>query len=1607
MARIASLVWLLYSANAVGAIIVAEGETFSTLGTIGTNGWRATHQDDSYASHTYGGMWTVNGGCLGAPASSVDAIATQTVTVTQAGLYRVWSKYQAPPYFNYLHRIEIEQAGTTKFTYVYGKVDAPRFWSFSAAYGMINECWWPWGVDHDAAEAPTNTVQLSVGTATIRLITITNSVPAGDRMVDFVLLTTDQANQYQGWQPYGVASPFCLEAIEATKFYMRFRNTAASPAQLQVSRAGHFQPNYAGATTNLPVSAVAAGQWSSWFNIGPFCRLVHNEGLTLYLPGAPGTYAVEFARSADGQNSAGSVVVSNNDVVNVPMDVVWDTNAVVRRSQDLATSLIASTNIWRTANKGVKPSHLLFYGTFGGGGGWRDALKDALGYNTQLPAPYAHVQRDGIYYHAHDESQITSLASSLTTQQKQDFQVLSFGDEISLGEIDFNSGANLTKFHAWLSSNNVTTVDLGGVPPASAALTKTGSPREVWYSNLFNEEERFGAFRSMTTLAKQQISTNVLCGANYSPHTLALCYGPVYKWVDIFRHNGMNMFWTEDYIFSIPEIPQTISWMFATIRCGVKYNKQPIHFYMMPHAPGQLPSVFRRNTLLGVGNGASHINNFWVAPQEQFTENYISWGYDEMFRAAHEAIYDTAEAEPYQWGGTVRPASVAVVISKATDFNESRVMIPRSNDVFASRCANADANLNQIICRKDQQMLYLALRQSGHAVDLITEEDIVEGVLTNYDVAYFAGEWIDNHTIAPLNSWVQSGGVLYAAAGCGRFNQYGESEPAMNQLLGISGSTVEKNVAIIRTLLELPIMPAIGVITMGADTIQAIGMRQKFTVTTAQVLGRWEDGSAAVTMRTNGLGKVFAVGTLAGNTYMKTGLRPEPWARGGRKMVYNPVSFDPAAAALVRLGVDAAPVEENVLCSNPLVEASVIDTTNGTLVTLINWTNAKLTNLTVTVKLSAAPKSVKSVAQQKLLLTSYANGSVTFATDLEDADYFLLPKKTVGDPPFSYVPAKAFHVLPGTHNMESGYFSLCEGLNGNIYIGTAKYGEDGYLVEFNPRTETQRVVIDVMSLCGLTGTDFVAQAKIHTRNSVGPSGRIYVGSKQGIQGANNWQVYPGGYLMSYDPVSGTATNYGMPMAHEGIIDVVADESRNLIYIVTCVDDSAHAIQRWMTYNMQTHVFAEIGPLGFSYATTLVDIQGRANLLTTNFSLAQYNPDTQAVQQRPIKVDGVTLAPASGNSIPTWNLSPDKRFAYLILMDDPTLIKIDLMSTGAFVNAHSYGPMLAGVAPDSRSAMIVAPDGTVYAVIKVNNTTGYYKNAGNNFLHHLVCFNPQTGLMTDLGVLAIQNKDYYTFAMGGPNATPQWAHGVEELPDGTYTPRWNHMALIRAADGTLYVTIIYPFTLLKIDPAVLHPPETLVATSSGAGSLTPIGTMEHRGSRTFIAMAAAYHHVSGIVTNGTPSAGPFDKTDSSRAFTWHGAGNGTVNVMFEENLATNEVPEWWLAANGFTNGTFDAMALTDSDLDGQLNWEEYITGMNPMSSNSVFGIFEIARSGDGHIFVRWPSVSNRLYDVESFTNLLDGLPRQLTNNLGGRPAFTTYTDTFSNVKSGFYRVRVKK
>jgi len=388
--------------------------------------------------------------------------------------------------------------------------------------------------------------------------------------------------------------------------------------------------------------------------------------------------------------------------------------------------------------------------------------------------------------------------------------------------------------------------------------------------------------------------------------------------------------------------------------------------------------------------------------------------------------------------------------------------------------------------------------------------------------------------------------------------------------------------------------------------------------------------------------------------------------------------------------------------------------------------------------------------------------------------------------PFNYLWGTAYHVLPETHNNESGYFAVKAHPNGKLYVGTAKYGVDSYLVEFDPSSGTQRIVIDTNKLCGTTGAGDAAQSKIHTKLYVAPSGMIYCGSMPGHHlGPGNGSGYPGGFVMRYDPKTEKAECLGMPMKDDGVIDVIADEGRGLLYVCTIGEN------HWLVGSIKDKTYRDLGVKVASFAATLVDKQGRAHTLTDKYEVATYDPKTQKVQTRPIFTGKARWQTKS--DVPIWVSAPDGRYAYLIMMNDPTLIKIDLLSKGKVMQAENLGLMIDGKGPDSRNGLAMGPDGRVYALIRIDNTTGF----GGGYLHHLLRYDPKTNKHEDLGVLAVKNPDFFAWKDKDGKPLP-WSHGYHKLPDGALTPLHGHQGLTVAPNNTVYATILYPYTLLKID-----------------------------------------------------------------------------------------------------------------------------------------------------------------------------------------------------------------
>jgi uncharacterized repeat protein (TIGR03806 family) len=389
----------------------------------------------------------------------------------------------------------------------------------------------------------------------------------------------------------------------------------------------------------------------------------------------------------------------------------------------------------------------------------------------------------------------------------------------------------------------------------------------------------------------------------------------------------------------------------------------------------------------------------------------------------------------------------------------------------------------------------------------------------------------------------------------------------------------------------------------------------------------------------------------------------------------------------------------------------------------------------------------------------------------------------------------AYAVPKETTNQGSGYFSLIEGHNGRLYIGAAKYGHNAYLVEFDPRAKKMGVAVDAHKEMGTTATGFAAQAKIHTRNNVGASGRIYFGTKQGYpEGAEKRSDYAGGYPMVFDPATGKTRVYPIPLPHQGIISVTPDESRGVAYISTCSDERPIESAHFMVLDLATGKYRDLVDSRHMFAFIVIDHLGRAYHPLLGGQIARYDPKTGKLERLDQTIDGRPPAKdshlADEHSHPiNWEISPDRKTLWAVAMSGNALFSYDLTGEGRVVAGRSHGRLIADAKDTDCRAMCVGPDGTVWAGVAAT-----IPDRGQNL--HLVSYRPGERACRDHGPLAIGNPDY-TPRVDAKNKPLPWHHGVEQRPDGKLVPKHSIMAICAARDGTVYLTTLAPFTLHEI------------------------------------------------------------------------------------------------------------------------------------------------------------------------------------------------------------------
>lgn len=409
--------------------------------------------------------------------------------------------------------------------------------------------------------------------------------------------------------------------------------------------------------------------------------------------------------------------------------------------------------------------------------------------------------------------------------------------------------------------------------------------------------------------------------------------------------------------------------------------------------------------------------------------------------------------------------------------------------------------------------------------------------------------------------------------------------------------------------------------------------------------------------------------------------------------------------------------------------------------------------------------------------------------------------RALAEPPRKWLKATAYVVPKETATEGEGYFSIIEGLNGRLYVGTHANAVNSWLVEFDPRAAKMKIAVDVHQAIGKDLRGFGAQAKIHTRNNVGASGKIYFGSKQGYPAANEKREdYPGGYPMVYDPATGKTQVYSIPVPHHGINSITPDESRGVAYISTCSDHRPGPGENsiFLILDLQTGKYRELMDTEHFYGFIVIDHKGRAYHPILGGDIARYDPATGKLDRLKQSIDGKPPTSESRLALDSpdplnWDISPDGKTLYCVPMSGNRLFSYDLTKEGDTLAGKDLGPLISADKGTDCRAMCAGPKGEVWAAV---TETGAIDGISN--LLHLVRYRPGDSAPADQGAVAISNPDFTEFKDQDGKPLP-FHGGFVKLADGTTTTQYVILGVAQARDGAVYILALHPYSVLQVRP----------------------------------------------------------------------------------------------------------------------------------------------------------------------------------------------------------------
>ncbi len=965
-----------------------EAESFTSAG-----GWTAVSDSSTKAAS---GLATLRGG-----SGAADGVATKTVSIKDAGHYRIWVRYQSYP----------TDRGPFKVTALAGErtLGSELFdTQFEGHSPRDTETW-------KSFEA-----ELPEGEVTLRLSKHENKNARGAaRSVDCLLLTMDEQlvpnHLSYGAQTY-VRVTFG-EGYDRPVYAHVFADHFHAPWYQHYSLA---RDGAVASTAPKKEQMLNSGERTAWCSITP---MIYQDSGTMLNISARHSYTevakrlratFEFATAPDEKAIVRTIHADFEPAgfaIFLPPNLLTPENiALCKTDREIAeeTGQQADAHSWPTYGK--KPEHFPFFVTSSieSSTAPRDAAMvarerktlDYFGYSEE-----GHRRISGVWFMKNksycqpDLAMMNERATAAAARFKaeggnvKEITFCELMDEPTgqTLEVMAKDAAYQEHFRAWLKTMGRTPADLL-VGDWEAVRTVTPDQRKefpalYYFSQRFRTralsefmtvqrgilEKAYG--RTLPTLAN--FSDGAVYGGNF-------CVQGV-DYFELLDSPEQNAIWGEDWA-NFSSTYQCASYNVDLMRAAAREHGQIIGQHLIAHA-GRKPWDIKLKATSEVARGVKIMNNFCYGP---------SWASHEGGPYWRSSLW---YAKPEMW---IANAAITREIGAVEDALLAAMPAPAKVALLYSTASDVWTIDGSLATGFERMHTWLALTHAQVPVDIVSEQQVAKGLLDGYSVCYFSGPNLTQAAAARLKQWVQKGGTLWLTAGAAARDEFDRPLSTLDDLLPAVREgcvDLQTQTGSGRSLRALAVKDEVRWDGGSAAVLaakQVLHPREG-----ANVLARFKDESPAVVAGSAGEGRIVCAGFLPALAYIKSALdarnaieervKADPTAdtEGMLERSANPWEFPEELRRFILTPTRDAHVVGPIECSVPLVDAIYMPHEKGVLIPLANYTNRPIANLSLKVAVRGPVASVESAVHGRLASTQSPQG-VQFSLPLDSNDFVTL-----------------------------------------------------------------------------------------------------------------------------------------------------------------------------------------------------------------------------------------------------------------------------------------------------------------------------------------------------------------------------------------------------------------------------------------------------------------------------------------------------------------------------------------------------------------------------------------------------------------------------------------